>query len=464
MIRRIDLAVLFLFVVSLPVDAAPQRNVLLLISDNHSWYDCGCYGNPVVRTPHLDQLAADGVRFREGFATTASCGPSRAVMYTGLLTHANGQYAHPHREHNQQLREDVVTIFSMVKENGYRTGLIGKDHIKPLEKYPLDVHDRRGSRDVVAMGEKVDAFLAGADTPFFLVVSFHDPHPTSIDGAGWGITKPTPGYEPVTYPPRDVIVPPFLPDNPEVREGIAGYYQQISRMDTGVGNTLKALEANGHRDDTLVIFIADHGTSEPGAMGTHYEPGVRVPFIVRKPGMSNPGLVNEALVTFADLTPTILDWTETPFDGYRLHGRSFLPILDAPDAPGWDTALLSHVAHDVFAYYPMRTLRTKRYKLIWNVNWRSEYPLPIDAVQRRTWVANRESGAETIGLRTIEDFLHRPRLELYDLENDPWEATNLAEDPKHAERARSMAEELATRLEEQGDPWMRKFHPWKREQ
>ena len=198
-------------------------------------------------------------------------------------------------------------------------------------------------------------------------------------------------------------------------------------------------------------------------MGTHYEPGVRVPFIVRRPGLKKPGMTNPALVAFTDLTPTMLDWSGTEFTEYPLHGRSFLPILESETSSGWDQVLLSHVGHDIFTHYPMRTLRGKRYKLIWNLLWRAEYPLPIDTVQRRTWRANRDSGSDRIGLRTIDQFLHRPQVELYDLQNDPWEADNLAdsEDPLLAKVRESMIAELSDRLQRQQDPWMRKYHPLK---
>ncbi len=438
------------------------RNVLLLISDNQNQIDCGCYGNDVVQTPNIDQLAKEGVRFSHGFATTASCGPSRAVIYTGLLTHRNGQYAHPHREHNQQLREDVVSVFSMLKKNGYRTALIGKTHVKPVEKYPLDFEVRGSPRDVAAMAASAGRFLSSHDeSPFFLVMAYSDPHPTSIDGAGWGVKKQRGDYLPLQYDPTQISVPKFLPDTAEVRESLAGYYQQISRLDHGVGLALKTLEETGHRDDTLVIFISDHGTSEPGAMATHYEPGVRVPFVVRRPGMKKPGMVNPAMVAFTDLTPTILDWTETSFDGYALHGRSFLPILENQKPKGWESVLLSHVGHDIFAYYPMRTLRERRFKLIWNVNYHDEYPLPIDTVQRRLWKGIRERGELKLGPRTIDQFLHRPQLELYDLEDDPWETRNLAKDLSHAATRDRMVAELVRRLETQKDPWLRNYHPLK---
>ncbi|MDA7922118.1 sulfatase [Verrucomicrobiales bacterium] len=440
-----------------------QKNVLLMISDNQTWHDVGCYGNETVLTPNIDKLASEGVRFEEAFATTPSCGPSRAVMYTGLLTHRNGQYAHPHREHNQQLRDDVTSVFAMLKGNDYRTGLIGKDHIKPLEKYPIDFKPRSRGRDVNAMAKMAGSFLTDSEDPFFLVMAFTDPHPVSIDGVAWGVEK-TDNYTPVDYDPTTLKVPPFLPDTEHVREGIAGYYQQISRMDHGVGLVLKELEASGHREDTLVIFISDHGTSEPGAMGTHYEPGVRVPFIVRQPGLVNPASPNKALVAFTDITPTILDWTGTAFDDYELHGRSILPVLNQPDPEGWDAALLSHISHDVFAHYPMRTLRERRYKLIWNVTPGAEYPLPIDTVQRRTWVELRERDDETLGKRPIKNFLHRPRLELYDLQEDPSETNNLAEKEDHQKTVSKMVDDLVARLTHQEDPWLRKYHPRGKEQ
>ena len=460
-LRWMLIGLLFLlFGACAPIDlnAEDRRNVLLLISDNQTWHDVGCYGNSVVQTPHIDRLAAEGVRFEQAFATTASCGPSRAVIYSGLLTHANGQYAHPHAEHNQQIRPDVTTIFERLKAQGYRTGLIGKDHVKPLEKYPIDFKPRGSSRDVVWAGRQATEFLETTDDPFFLVLSFSDPHPTSLDGPGWGVIREIEGYTPLRYNPRRIAVPEFLPDTPAVRESLAGYYQQISRMDHGVGLALDALRATDHEDDTLVIFISDHGTSEPGAMGTHYEPGVRVPFIVRQPAGPR-GFVNPALVAFTDITPSILDWTQTPFESTEMHGRSILPVLGATDPGGWDEVVLSHVGHDIFAYYPMRTLRTRRFKLIWNVTWQAEYPLPIDTWQRHLWSGLRERRETMIGPRTVEAFLHRPQLELYDLENDPAELTNLAEDPAFAGQRDSLAQRLVKVLEQQHDPWLRKYRP-----
>lgn len=439
-------------------EAKKGRSVLLLISDNQNFDDVGCYGNPVIQTPHLDRLAAEGVRFRLAFATTASCGPSRGVIYTGLHVHRNGQYGHGHGYHNFGLLPQVQTVFSLLKADGYRTGMLGKAHINPPAMYPFDFQPKVSGRDVAGMAEAAAEFFQRVgDEPFFLAVGFSDPHPTSREGAGWGIRRQYEGVEPVEYDPEDVIVPRYLPDRPEVREGLAGYYQQISRLDTGVGLMLGALEAAGRKDETLVIFTSDHGSSEPGAMANHYEPGVHVPFVVFSPMLTKQGTTNDAMITLADIVPTVLDWTETPGPKIPLHGRSVLPILAVEHPEGWDEVYLSHVFHEVTMYYPMRSIRTRRYKLIWNIAWRQDYPLPIDTLQRATWREILRRGDEMIGPRSVQKFLFRDEIELYDLQEDPDEVVNLADDPQHADVRRTLSEKLVAFLERTGDPWLLRY-------
>ncbi len=451
---------LYIVLVTLPtLQAAPRRNVVLLISDNQNWDDVGCYGNSVIQTPNIDQLAREGIRFQYAFATTACCGPSRAVIYTGLMTHQNGQYAHPHAIHTNRLQPKVKTIFQYLQANNYRTAILGKQHVAPLERYPFSVDLAMNGYFVKKMAENAEEFVRGSgEKPFFLVLGYHDPHPTSRNMPEWGMKRKEEGIEAVQYDPKEVIVPQYLPDQPEVREGLAGYYQQISRLDQGVGLILEMLKRTGKEDETLVIFTSDHGSSEPGAMATHYEPGVRIPLIVRNPLSSKKNHVSNAMVTLADLVPTILDWTETKPKSRKniipVPKRSFLSVMELDDAKQWDEVFLSHVGHESTMYYPMRTIRTRRYKLIWNMAWRSEYPLPIDTLNRETWIRATKRKEGMIGLRTIDAYLFRNVVELYDLQNDPDEIVNLANDSKYAEVRGELSNKLMQWLEQTKDPWL----------
>jgi N-sulfoglucosamine sulfohydrolase len=434
--------------------SAAPRNVLLLISDNQDFGDVGFNGHPVVKTPNLDRLAARGVNFTHAFATTASCGPSRAVIYTGLLTHANGQYGHSHSYHNQSLRPEVTTVFGMLREAGYATALIGKDHVVTRDDARLHAEYRpQGSpRDLKQMAQQAEEFLnQSRDKPFLLTIGLHDPHPTSR--AGWGFSPEQRLPSTPLYDPADAVIPYYLHDRPEVREGLAGYYEQISQMDTGVGMMLDVLEKSGRAADTLVIFFSDHGSSEPGAMGNLYEPGVHVPLVVYDPRLNQQGAANSAMISLADVTPTILDWAGVK-PPYPLHGRSFLPVLGNQRAEGWDEVVLDHIMHEVTQYYPMRGLRNRRYKLIWNIAWRLQYELPIDTLHRRTWTETIRRGDERLGPRLVDKFLFRDEVELYDLEKDPAEVENLASNPAHAEIKQRMLARLHQRLTETGDPWL----------
>lgn len=439
--------------------AAEQRNVLILFSDNQNWNDCGCYGNKIVKTPNINQLAREGTRYQNAFATTASCGPCRGVFYTGLHVHANGQYGHPHGDHNFRLKPNVKTIFSLLAKNKYRTGMIGKYHLFP-EDTTIDFKPKINGYHVNGMSKLADEFInQNSNQPFFLVMGFHDPHPTSRSQPEWGVKVKEKGTTLETYDPDSITVPSYLPDHPEVRKGLAGYYQQISNMDAAVGRILKSLEASGKADNTLVIFTSDHGSSEPGAMANHYEPGVRVPFIVRNPlqKKESTGVVSDSLVSLLDVTPTILDWTHTKGPKYSLHGRSILPTLGNTNTPGWDETYLSHVFHEVTMYYPMRTIRTRDFKLIWNLEWRSKYPLPIDTLSRATWNETLRRQDPVLGQRSVKKFLYRDEVELYDLRNDPDEVINLACQPEYQDVRKALSEKLLKHLEKTDDLWLKQY-------
>lgn len=306
---------------------AANKNVLLIISDDQG-LDMGAYGTRGLQTPNLDRLASEGTLFTNGFATVSSCSPSRSVIYSGLYSHSNGMYGLAHDVHNQHLLPDVETLPALLKRAGYATALVGKKHIKPASLLPFDEElapEQPGLRDVKLLADQCESFMRRhEDKPFFIVVGFSDPHRAKEDfGNGdW------PGVHRVVYKPEEVTVPRHLPDLPEVRKDLAAYYESVSRLDSGVGSIIERLRRLGRINDTLIIFMSDNGRPFPGAKTTLYDEGIHLPLIVVSPTQHRRGVRNDALVSWVDVTPTILDWAGAKGPAYSLPGRSLMPVLE----------------------------------------------------------------------------------------------------------------------------------------
>jgi N-sulfoglucosamine sulfohydrolase len=436
------------------------RNVILLISDDHSPI-AGCYGNSVIRTPNLDRLAASGARFTHAYCTTPSCSASRSAILTGLHNHANGQFGHAHLPYNFHTFPWVQSIPRLLRAQGFATGVIGKLHVNPAEVYPFEYvspgGEAGGGRDVWGMAEKAREFLArNKDRPFYLHVGYTDPH-RAADSSGFANAPSYPRVEARRYSPDDVVVPPFLPDTPEVRRELAEYYRSVDRLDQGIGFMLEALEESGRASETLVIYVSDHGMPFPGAKASPYDSGLHVPFIVRAPGLTEASQVSQAMISLTDILPTVLDWAGAPPPAYSLHGRSLLPILNQERPAGWDAVFTSHTFHEVVNYFPWRGVRTRKYKYTKFLFPELSMPLPSDLWDSPTWQGVRARGLERMGARAVQAVLHHAPEELYDVENDPTESRNLAALPKHA----SVLEDLRRRVrefrEETSDPWLEYF-------
>jgi N-sulfoglucosamine sulfohydrolase len=461
MIRAFLLALL----VCLPAQEAKKRlNVVLFVADDLG-QDAGCYGNPVLRTPNLDRLAAEGTRFPFAFATTASCSASRSVILTGLYNHANAQFGHEHSYHHFRTYENLKSLPVMLSEAGYRTARIGKLHVGPEAVYRFDAALPGNARSPAQMAENSRAFIAAKDDrPFFLYFCTADPHRSGKSGAGphkpdlFGNEGKYPGIDEATYDPKDVVVPPFLPDTPTCRAELAEYYRSVSRVDQGLGRLVQTLKDAGKWEDTLLIFMSDHGIAFPGGKTTVYEPGLRSPLVVRHPRAAKRGVVSNALLNWPSLTPTILDVAGALPKDAPFHGRSFLPILEEEDPAGWDEVYASHTFHEITMYYPMRVVRTRRHKLIWNLAHGLPYPFASDLWEAPTWQDVYAKGPDALyGKRTVKAYLHRPRFELYDLESDPHEVKNLADDPAHAALLKELQEKLKAFQKRTKDPWILKW-------
>jgi N-sulfoglucosamine sulfohydrolase len=233
------------------------------------------------------------------------------------------------------------------------------------------------------------------------------------------------------------------------------YWQAISRLDQGVGALLETLHVSGREDETLVIFASDNGAPFPMAKTNLYEPGIRVPLVIRHPVQIHRGIVSPAMVGFADVFATILDWARLPKpDSKGLKARSVLPILEATHPSGWDEIYASQSFHEVTMYYPMRAVRTRQHKLI--VNLASPLPFPIaeDVFDSETWQGIVHHAEPALGDRPLAQYLQRPKLELYDVIQDPAESKNLASDPALASVLRDLQERIRDWQDKTSDPWL----------
>jgi N-sulfoglucosamine sulfohydrolase len=447
--------------------AGAAKNVVLVVADDLSC-DLGCYGNHAIRTPHIDRLASDATLFTHAFCTTASCSPSRSVLLTGLHNHANGQYGLEHAVHHFNSFDRVQSLSARLAANGYRTARVGKFHVGPTSVYPYDEVLAGDPRNGVQMADACRRFVAADGArPFFLYFCTTDPHrggqvgPKPLQPNRFGNETAHAGITERHYDPQDVIVPRYLPDTPQCRAELAEYYQSVSRLDQGLGRLVQVLHDAGHWDDTLIVFVSDNGIPFPGAKTTVYDPGLRLPCLIRNPYAHARGIRSDALISWVDISPTILEFAGASANAKDLHGRSLLPILEQEHPEGWDEVYASHTFHEVTMYYPMRAVRTRHHKLIWNVAHQLPFPFASDLWSSATWQAAIASGNQfKYGQRTIDAYVNRPRLELYDLEKDPDETVNLADDPTHAQTVASLTAKLKAFQKRTLDPWLLK---WDRE-
>jgi N-sulfoglucosamine sulfohydrolase len=441
---------LFALLLSASPALAGPKNVLLVIADDLGM-QVGCYGDKTARTPNIDALAATGTRFTHAFASVASCSPSRATILTGMPTHQCGQYGLAHAEHNASSFARVKGLPALLAPAGYKSGSVAKLHVQPKSVYPFDEElPGGGGRNPVAVTEAARKFIAGCgDKPFFLLVGFTDPHRVQKGFANEN--KYPPSVPAAKFDPATVPVPYHLPDQPEVRQEMAEYYQSVARLDHGVGLLMNLLKEMKKDDDTLVIFLSDNGIPFPGAKTTLYDAGVHLPLIVRKPGQT--AMVSSAMASWTDIAPTILDWAGVK-QPEAVKGRSLLPVLNQEQPAGWDVVFGSHQYHEATMYYPMRMVRTRTHKLLLNYAHRLEYPHASDLWNSPSWQGVLARKDSQMGQRTVEQYLNRPKYELYDVTADPHELKNVAADPKQAETLVVLKKQLGDWQKATGDLWL----------
>ena len=275
-----------------------------------------------------------------------------------------------------------------------------------------------------------------------------------------------PDWKPLHYSPEDVQVPYFVPDTPAARQDIANQYTTISRLDQGVGLILEELHQAGFDENTLVIFSSDNGIPFPTAKTNLLHPGMAEPFMISSPyAPKRWGHFSNAMVSLVDIVPTVLDWFGIEYPTYKLFGpnnvqltgKSVLPLLKEEPLSGWDTVFASHNLHEVTMYYPMRVVQKNDFKLIHNIQYEVSYPIAEDLFKSPTFqdLLNRtREGRPTGWFRTLEQYYYRAEWELYNLQIDPKELTNLANKPAYQHVLQELRHELNTWQNATNDPWI----------
>jgi len=483
---------------------AAEKNIIFFITDDEG-PTLGCYGDQVAVTPAIDALAADGTLYTNAFATTASCSANRSVVMSGLHNHYNGQFGHQHHYHKFTSFPAAISLAlpRVMTRAGYRTAHIGKYHVGPEEVFRYETYLQGPTRNAVQMAENCRSFINDKkdQRPFFLYFATSDPHRGGgKDQESARALKPDlfgnkpnnqawHGVDEVFYDPFGLPIPHFLPDTPETREELAQYYQSISRIDQGVARLVDILKAAGLYDKTLLVFTSDHGMAFAGGKTTTYEGGLKVPLIARNPYNTRRGIRSSAMISHIDITPTLLDfaggldhetngpkdildwrkyWTDKGrssqdnLDGKhkfdRYHGKSWLHTLDDTEATHWQTIFASHSFHEIQMYYPMRVVRDSQYKLIWNIAHQLPYPFATDLWAASSWQAQFQQSQEAMyGQKTVKEYIYRDRFEFFDINSDPYESNNLANEPQFAELLTEYKAILKQNQKLVGDPWIMKW-------
>lgn len=403
-----------------------KPNILWLISEDTS-PDLGCYGNALVKTPHLDKLAQDGIRFENAFATCPVCSPSRSAFMTGMYQNFIGAQQHRTFE-TKPLPEPVNVITHYFREAGYFVSN-GRDVQR----------DKPGKTDWNF--EPGEAAFDGTDwnqraegQPFFHQINFQMTHRTFQRDPDNPIN------------PDDVEVPPYYPDHPITRRDWADYLESLQVLDKKIGTVLQWLEDEGLAENTIIFYFGDHGRPHVRGKQWLYDGGIRVPLIVRFPDGDKAGSVNQNLVSLIDLAPTSLKLAGIhPPD--HVQGRDVLSF--------W-----SRKRKEIYAARDrcdgtvdrIRCVRTQRFKLIKNFyperpysqfNGYKKYQYPVLTLMKILHEKGELSpAAERFWAPT------RPDYELYDLQTDPHEINNLADNPEYAKIKQELQDKLDAWIQE----------------
>ncbi len=409
-------------------------NIIIFLSDDHGADDTGYTGNTDVSTPVINKFAEEGMIFSHAFAPASICAPSRSAIYTGMYPHKNGGH-----QQSCRINDGIKTLPVYLTDQGYRVALAGKIHVKPEAAFPFEY---------IGLNE-VPSFLESIEKqPFCLIISYYTPH--------------EPYFNKKNGVPFNRLSPKgWMPDTPETRKLIAGNYDNVENLDNEIGTSLYWIEKAGLPDNTIQIYTSDHGSGLPYCKWTLYEKGLHVPFIIKWDGVIKPGTKSDALVGLVDILPTILEIAGVSIPE-NLDGKSLMPLITgkAKTHHEYIYAAYTNLGVNEGNRYPIRSIRNERYKLL--INFNHQEPFSIRNITRpdersvicgyrvlQSWKEISES--DSFAGERFNKFHIRPKFELYDLNNDPFELNNIADQEGYKKIQIELIEEMRKWLIDQND-------------
>ena len=424
-----------------------KYNILWLVAEDMSpWL--ASFGDSTARTPNLDALAAEGVRYTNVFSISGVCAPSRSALITGMYPTSIGSQNMRTWKRSSALKPDnplysEIPIYETVTPPAVKcfpeymrsAGYYCTNNSKTDYQFapPITAWDESGNKAHWRRGP--------GDKPFFSVFNFGVTHESQI----WKKRNDS-----LRVDPSKVPLPPYYPDNAIARKDVARAYSNIEEMDQQVGEILQALTADGLYDKTIIFFYTDHGAGLPRHKREVYDQGTHVPMIIRFPDRRGAGTTNDELVSFVDFAPTMLSLANIDIPDY-MQGQAFLGDRKSPEAREYIYAARDRM--DSF-YELIRAVRDKRFLYV--KNYYPEKPhyqenfyrlqMPLMRELLRLNEENKLTGAQKIWFKQT-----KPEEELYDTIEDPYHLNNLADKPEYQENLAKMREKLDEWQKQYGD-------------
>lgn len=387
-------------------------NIVLIIGDDVGADDLGCYGNKQVKTPIMDRIAKEGLRFTNVYLTTSSCSPSRCSIISGRYPHNTGA-----AELHTPLPAEVSIFPELLKKAGYYTAQAGKWHMGESAKRGFDITHENGKENGDG-GEKMwlrSLWERPKEKPFFMWLASYDAHrpwgPNSFSGKN---------------PPDQIVTPPYLANAKKTREDLAKHFDEVTRFDYYIGQVESELKKQGVLDNTIIIIMGDNGRPFPRAKTRVYDSGMQTPFLIKwNNGNLEKGAVCQSLISAIDIAPAILDLAGVqPVPGFQ--GRSFARVIYHPSLEFRKYVFSEHNWHDYEALE--RMVRTKDHLYVLNLRPSLSNPGPADATSSPSFQDLkdlRDSGKLSAAQADVF-IVPRPWEELYDCRQDPMQLVNVA--------------------------------------